>query len=172
MWWSRTKATAQGMHRTRALLIPLLFLAACGFTPAYGPSGGADRLTRQVIVAAPEDRAAYLLVRRIEERLGRTDSGRYRLDLALGTKSDTLANDPKGASTRQNRLGRVRYTLRDSATGVSLTRGEVSSFTGYSTTGTTVATSAAARASEERLMVILADEIVDRLVLAAPDLPQ
>lgn len=167
MWWSRTRTRA-----TRALLIPLVFLAACGFTPAYGPTGGADRLTRQVIVAAPEDRAAYLLVRRIEERLGRTDSGHYRLDLALGSKSEDLADNPKGASTRENSLGRVRYTLRDSATGAPLTSGEVSSFTGFSTTGTTVATSAAKRAAEERLMVILADEVVDRLLLAAPDLPQ
>lgn len=172
MWWSKAKAKAQGARLTRALLIPLVFLAACGFTPAYGPAGGADRLTRQVIIAAPEDRAAYLLVRRLEERLGRTDSGRYRLDLALGTESENVADNPKGASTRENRLGRVRYTLSDSITGAPLTSGEVSSFTGYSTTGTTVATSASGRDAEERLMVILADEIVDRLLLAAADLPR
>jgi LPS-assembly lipoprotein len=45
-----------------------------------------------------------------------------------------------------------------------VTSGSVDNFTGYSATGTTVATLAAERDAQERLMTILADQIVTRLL--------
>jgi LPS-assembly lipoprotein len=50
-------------------------------------------------------------------------------------------------------------------------QGRVSDFTGFSATGSTVATLAAERDATARLMVILADQIVDRLVISASGLP-
>ena len=47
--------------------------------------------------------------------------------------------------------------------------GEVSTFTAYSTTGSPVATAAARRDAEDRLMVALADQLVSRLLAGAPD---
>jgi LPS-assembly lipoprotein len=44
---------------------------------------------------------------------------------------------------------------------------EVSNFTGYSTFGTPVATQAAERDAEARLMQMLADQMLTRLVAAA-----
>jgi LPS-assembly lipoprotein len=73
-------------------------------------------------------------------------------------------------ASRFNLLGSVAYSLRDLSTGATLTTGEVTSFTGYSATGTTVAVQAAERDAEARLMVILADQLLTRLLAA--DLPQ
>ena len=53
-----------------------------------------------------------------------------------------------------------------------LLSGNVDSFTGYSATGTTVATRAAERDAYERLMTILADQIVTRLEAGAGALPE
>ena len=52
--------------------------------------------------------------------------------------------------------------------GAVVTQGNVGGFTGYSATGSTVATTAARTDAQDRLMVILADQIVTRLIAAAP----
>ena len=54
--------------------------------------------------------------------------------------------------------------LTDTASGAQLGSGVVNSFTGYSATASTVVTLAAQRDAEERLMVILADQVVARLL--------
>ena len=62
-------------------------------------------------------------------------------------------------------MGSSDYSLR-AADGTTITSGSVSGFTGYSTTGTTVATEAAEADAEERLAVLLADQIMARLMAA------
>ena len=74
-------------------------------------------------------------------------------------------------TTRYNLLGRVEYALRDLQTGAVVLTGQADSFTSYSASGTTVATQAAQRDAEARLMVILADQILNRLTAEAGALP-
>ena len=64
-------------------------------------------------------------------------------------------------------VGSADYTLTG-PDGAVVTQGNVGGFTGYSTTGSTVATTAARTDAQDRLMVILADQIVTRLIAAAP----
>lgn len=152
-------------NRRQMLLAPLA-LAACGFTPVYGPGGTGTRLQNQVRVAAPENRNSFLLVRRIEERLGRGEAPAYALNLTLQIREEGLGIDPDGNIDRLNVIGIAGYALSDQ-TGAVVASGTVNSFTGYSATGTTTVTLAAERDARERLMMILADQIVARL-LAAP----
>jgi LPS-assembly lipoprotein len=56
--------------------------------------------------------------------------------------------------------------LKDSATGSVLRSDTVDSFVSYSATGTTVATLAAQRDAQTRLMTILADLIVQQLQMS------
>jgi LPS-assembly lipoprotein len=147
------------------MLAPLA-LAACGFTPVYGPGGTGDTLQNRVQVAAPTDRDTFLLVRRIEERLGRGSAPDYTLSLNLQTRTEGLGIDPGGNTNRFNLIGVAGYALADSG-GAVLTSGTVNSFTGFSSAGSTVETLASERDAHERLMVILADQITSRL-LAAP----
>jgi LPS-assembly lipoprotein len=157
-------------RRRFLLLAPLaLALAACGFQPVHGPGGTGALLQDRVVVDAPNDRNGYLLVRELEERLGRGGNAAYGLALTTTTNEAQLAVNREGYIERFNLLGRTDYSLRELSTGAVLSSGYVENFTAYSATGTTVATLASEQDARERLMTILADQIVARL--QAADLP-
>lgn len=139
-------------------------LTGCGFQPAFGPGGTANALKDQVYVDSPTDKNAFDLVERLEQRLGRTSAPRYGLAYVIKTEALGVGISPENAITRFNVTGSVSFTLRNHATGETLTSGLVQSFTGYSTTGTTVSTLTAERDASARLMVMLADQIVARLI--------
>jgi LPS-assembly lipoprotein len=151
------------LDRRTLLLIPLA-LTACGFQPVYGPGGAGTALQGRVEVSEPDTRDAYLATRRIEERLGRASDPLYALALTVRSVEEGLAVNRQGNITRFNLLGEADYVLTDTRTGQIVTSGFVDNFTGYSATGTTVATLAAERDAQERLMTILADQIVTRLL--------
>jgi LPS-assembly lipoprotein len=75
---------------------------------------------------------------------------------------------PEGAITRFDLEGRASWRLA-SASGVPLAEGVAIGFTAHSATGSTVAARAAEEDAHERLMVLLADEIVTRLLLLPPE---
>ncbi|WP_422002502.1 LPS assembly lipoprotein LptE [Roseovarius mucosus] len=152
------------------LMSGLALLAGCGFAPAYGPGGAGTALMGRVIVEAPDTRASYLLTQEIETRLGRPANPRYALIPVVTLNTQAMAINRNNVASRFNLLGTVAYSLRDLETGVIVTSSEVTSFTGYSATGTTVAVQAAERDAEARLMAILADQVLTRLLAA--DLPQ
>lgn len=163
MWWSDRRAVL--------IAAGALALAGCGFTPVYAPGGGAGRLQGQIALPAAETRDEFELRARLEERLGAAAAGRYALAVDPSVRAEGLGTTRDGRTTRFQLVGRADYTLSDAATGDELASGRVDGFTGYSTTGSTVATDAARRDAETRLMVLLADGIVDRLLLAAAELP-
>lgn len=164
------------LYSRRVLLLGALTgLAGCGFEPAFTASGGATKLQNRVRVDDPLDRPAYLLTREIEDRLGRGaaagDGGAYGLSYDISISILAAGITATNEVTRFNLQGEVAYALRDLDSTAVLLSGQVSNFTSYSASGTTVATQAAARDAEDRLMVILADQIVDRLIAEADSLP-
>lgn len=154
-------------YNRRLFLAAPLVLAACGFEPVFGPGGTGTKLSGRVLVADPANRDSFLLVRRIEERLGRPSLPDYTLSLTLETRAEGLGIDPAGNIDRFNLIGVAGYVLADAQTGEDLTSGTVNAFTGYSATGSTVETLASERDAQERLMVILGDQIVARLLSAS-----
>lgn len=153
------------------LLSSLAALAACGFTPAYGPQGGAGKLQNSIEVNAPTGRNAYLLVQALEDRLGRPGTPRYRLETDFSVSRERMAVTADNVATRQNLIGRVNYRLRDATDDSLLTQGRVDALAAYSSTDSTIATSAARDDAYARLARMLADQIVTRLIAAASDLP-
>ncbi|MAM25429.1 MAG: hypothetical protein CML55_08620 [Rhodobacteraceae bacterium] len=151
--------------RRAILLLPLAF-AACGFQPVYGPGGNGMALQNRVLVDDPENRFDYILTRELETRLGRARSPSYGLALTTIVTEEGLNIDTTGNIKRYDLIGAVDYVLRDLSDGRAVVTGRVENFTGYSTTGTTVATLAAEQDAQKRLMVILADQIVTRLYAA------
>ncbi len=166
MWWSDPTQASR-----RAFLLGALATAGCDFAPSFGPGGVAQGLRGTILVDEPTDRDAYQLTRRIEDRLGRAEAARYGLAVTLSVVEEPMALNPTNITTRFNIVGRADWVLRDLGTGAALARDRVSSFTGYSATGTTVATLTASRDARERLATILADQIVAQLMAAAPRLP-
>ncbi|MCR9124807.1 MAG: LPS assembly lipoprotein LptE [Rhodobacteraceae bacterium] len=154
--------------RRLLLAAPLaMALAGCGFTPVYAPGGNGAALLGRVIVDPPSDREGYLLVQDLEQRLGRGTAPVYSLSVDLGIEEEPLAITAAGDITRYNLIGSAAYTLRELESQRVAAAGEVSGFTGYSDTGSTVETLAAERDARRRLMTMLADQITARLFATA-----
>lgn len=158
------------LYNRRFLLLAPVALAACGFTPVYAPGETGAALRGKVLVQDPGDRESYLLVRDLEERLGRPTVPEYDLKFTLRTMDEGQAVTATGDITRFSVVGRVDFQLIESATQTVVSTGRVEQFTGYSATGSTVETLAAERDAYERLMTILADQITTYLYTKA-DLP-
>ncbi|MBI6629655.1 LPS assembly lipoprotein LptE [Pontibaca salina] len=171
--------------RRTFLLMPLA-LAACGFTPVYGPGGTGTALHGKIRVDAPDNQDSYYLVRNLEERFGPTTAPEYDLSFTVRTSEQGQAITAAGDITRYSIVGTVDFTLRRAADEAIIASGQVKNFAGYSATGlavpidpddpsqgslnaSTVQTLAAERDARERLMVMLADQIATR-VLATADL--
>ena len=151
----------------RRSLLTLLALSGCGFTPALGTGSTAAGLLGRVRAADPKDQLGFDLVRRMEERLGPPSVPVYDLNYTITTDADGVAITADGAITRYNLTGAVVWVLVRRADGLRMAGGTEDSFTAYSATGSTVAGLAAKEDAARRLMVILADQIVMRLMVAA-----
>ena len=156
--------------RNLMMMTVAVALTGCGFTPVYAPGGAASGLEGQIAFAEPNTRDQQLLVRHLEQRLGYTTAGRYRLGYDLTVEQQRIAVTETNTTARFNLIGEVRYRLTDPSGETVLTSGSATQFTGYSATGTTVATRAANEDARARLMVILADQIVAQLFAKSADL--
>ena len=151
----------------RALILLPAVLAACGFTPVYGPDGTATALRNRVLVDAPTDKDSFMLVRDLEQRLGQAQAPAYRLSLVLRTDTQGQAVTSEGDITRFSIIGTVDYTLRQIDSEAIVASGSVDNFTGYSATGSTIETLASERDAYSRLMAILAELITTKLYATA-----
>jgi LPS-assembly lipoprotein len=151
----------------RSLFLLPLALAACGFTPAYGPGGAAQGLQGSVRVAAPADKNGFDLVERLEERLGLPQNPSFDLAYTIVTTPIGVGITPEDATTRFHLTGYVDWSLTSRESGARVAGGRVESFTAYSATGSTVAGLTAEEDAAYRLMRILADQIVTRLIASA-----
>lgn len=151
-------------RRAFLALVAALPLAACGFTPAYGPGGPARALAGQVRVDDPGSKNAFDLVERLEERLGRTRQPVYLLRYGITTTEVGQAITPDNSTTRYQILGSATFTLRDATTNAVLTQGKVDGFTAYSAVGTRLESESSRTDALVRLMRILADQIVTQLI--------
>lgn len=150
----------------RTLLLSLTALAGCGFTPIYGtgPEGQGSDLRGRIDVAAPKDEEGFALVKRLEDRLGLPEAADMTLTAQIRLREESLGFLPDGEISRFNVIGQVDWQLQDVSGGNRVASGSERSFTSYSATSTTVATTFAQRDARRRLMVILADRIVTDLL--------
>jgi LPS-assembly lipoprotein len=124
----------------------------------------------RIATAEPADRLGFDLVMRLEERLGRAEAAVWRLDYQIATRAVGVGIAPDNAVTRFHLTGRVDWQLVRLATGAVELAATAQSFTAYSATGSPVAVLAAEESAATRLMRILADQIVTRLLAAGRSL--
>ena len=155
MWWSDR----------RTILLGLTALAGCGFTPVYGPGSTASTLRDRVQITAPATIDGYALLQALRDRLGNSAAPIYDLSVTLTITEVPAATTPAGSTTRYTLPGSASFIL-SGQNGTPLVTGTVDSFTSYSATGSTVATSAAQTDARARLAIILAEQIVTRLSVA------
>ncbi|KAA9005987.1 LPS assembly lipoprotein LptE [Histidinibacterium aquaticum] len=154
------------LPRRAVLLGGLTLLAGCGFSPVYGPGGAAAPLLGTTAVEAPATEAGYRLRLRLIDRLGPSEAPTYLLSVDLDIRDAAVGVTSEQETTRYNLPGAATYRLTDVATGIGVASGTVDGFTSYSATGTSVSTFAAAEDARQRLAVVLADRILDRLAAA------
>lgn len=155
----------------RAFLLLPLALAACGFAPVNAPGGPISRLHQRIRVDDPSDKNGFDFVERMEERLGRPEAAAYDLSYTITTTAVGVGFTIDSEITRYNLEGVIDYSLTERGTGARVAGGKAQSFTAYSATGSTVAGLAAEEDAAFRLMRILADQVVARLIAVSATLP-
>ncbi|MFN3664138.1 LPS assembly lipoprotein LptE [Yoonia sp.] len=153
----------------RLFLLGLLALGGCGFAPVYGES---NALRGRIAFETSDSVAGFRLRERLEQRLGATEVAQYTLRAEITDRRRSLAITTSGDNTRFNVVGNVAWVLTHAATGAVVAEGSHETFTSYSATGSTTATQAAETDATARLSVALADMIVSRLLLLAPELSE
>ena len=148
----------------RMALAGLALLAGCGFTPAYAPGGAGDRLRGTVHLPDPTDLDSYALNAHLAARLGPEAAPRHDLAYTLRVAVVEQGITSEQVATRYALNGTLDFTLTERATGNRLAQGAVNAFTSYSATGTTIATTAAEADARARLMRMLGDQLVTRLL--------
>jgi LPS-assembly lipoprotein len=151
---------------TLSLALPAV-LAACGFTPAYGPAGPAQGLQGRIRAADPGDKNGFDFVTAIEARFGRSKDPRYALAYTITTQSVGVGFATDTTITRYNLKGRVDWSLTDTESDTRIAGGTAENFTSWSATSATVAAVAAEQDAAKRLMVILADQIAAEILAAS-----
>ena len=147
-----------------------LALAACGFQPAYGPSGPAKGLQGRIRVNDPSSKNGFDLVQRLEERLGHPQAPVYDLSFSINTNTTGVGITPDDSTTRYHLHGEVIWSLIKRESSQRVGGGRVTNFTAYSATGSTVAELTSRVDAERRLMRMLGDQIVTQILATAETL--
>ena len=148
----------------RGFFLAALALAGCGFAPVNGVNSKSQMLRNTVLVQAPTNRVEFELVRNLEVQLGQAVSKLYDLQYKLSVDEEIIVVSAAQEINRYSLVGLLEYSLIDNG-GVVLLTETTKSFTGYSATGTTVATQRSKRDAYDRLMVILAKQVSNSLLI-------
>ena len=148
------------------VLIGVLTLAGCGFTPIYGTDGVDGRLKNAVALQTPDSVFGFRMRERLEASLGAAQMPQFKLDVTVDFETDRATITDDNDIARLDIIGKAKWALTTFA-GEPVDDGRVQTFTSYSATGSTVATQNAEIDAEARLAVALADLIVQRLVIEA-----
>jgi len=168
MSWSR-RQTLRGLGLA-GLGLGVAGLTGCGFAPVYAPGGPGGRLTNAVMIETNNGFYDYTLRQELQERLGPATRPEFHLKVGVTLDTDSVAVTKTQVIERYNVVGKATYSLTD-LDGNVVASGTDTNFTSYSATGTTIATQAGQDDAYRRLMVILADDIMNRLILAMPVKP-
>ena len=152
------------LSNRREFLLAGLSLVGCGFEPVHRSESKSHVFSNQVFVQAPTNRAEFELVRNLEVHFGSPSDKRYHLRYKLTVDEEIVDVSVAQELNRFNLVGLLEYSLVD-VDGVVLLSEAAKSFTGYSATGTTVATERSKQDSYDRLMVILAKQVSNNLLI-------
>ena len=146
------------LSNRRGFLLAAFALAGCGFVPVHGSNSKSQVFRNSVLVQAPKNRVEFELVRNLEVLLGPVTAKRYDLSYALTVDEQVIVVSAAQQIDRFSLVGKLNFSLMDNDGEVILSK-TAKSFTGYSATGTTVATERSKRDAYDRLMVILAKQV-------------
>ncbi len=157
---------------TRALVLLLaLALCGCGLRPLYGggESSSVAQGLRTIQVGKIPGQVGWLTRNALIDRLGgeADGGGKYRLEVELDDNITGFGIRGDSATTRERRTLRARYRLVELTTGAVVLDATAGSDAGIDVVSSEYATVAAEQSAVERLVVVVADQIVARLATFA-----
>ncbi|WP_156680578.1 LPS assembly lipoprotein LptE [Sphingomonas profundi] len=160
------------MRRVIGLFAVATLLSGCGLRPLYagGSKGVVAQSLAAVEVAPIPQKAGWLVRNALVDRLATAGSvtPRYRLEVELDDRITGFGVRTDNAVTRERRILRARYRLRDAgAAGTVLLDATAGSDAGIDVVSSEYATIAAEQTALERLAKEVADQIVARIALYA-----
>ena len=159
MWWFRRKFLYKA-----SLFIALAF-AGCTLEPLYQSESKTADFLQNIQLDKPKDRDSYVLYNRLSERLHGAQGTRYLLSIKPRKSEARAGIAADGRAQRKIVTGFADYRIIQTADAKELQTGSVKAFTGYSQSGSNVAILAASNNAYDRLMIQLADKILDTLIL-------
>lgn len=147
-------------RRSLIFVVAAMALLACGFKPAYGPTGTGAALRDMVSVRAPGSAVEFEFVSRVEARLGTSSSPTYELDYVL----NSLGVSGDAAGTRLIYRGAASWSLIDLVSQKQVAGGPVNGAIARSTSSSFVSTYVSEQDVNRRMAIYLADKVLVRLL--------
>jgi LPS-assembly lipoprotein len=149
------------------LLFAAVALSGCGLRPLYGggESSSVAQGLRTIEVGKIPGQVGWLTRNALVDRLGgeANGTGGYRLEVELDDNITGFGIRGDSATTRERRTLRARYRLVNLANGEVVLDATAGSDAGVDVVSSEYATVAAEQSAVERLVVVVADQIVARL---------
>ena len=145
----------------------LFLISACGFDPVYTNSNS-SKLLGKISIQEPSTQSEFIFYSQLIDRFG--DRGdKYTLSYALSTSSEDRALNFDGTVHRIEISGSVLFNLKESETGTEILSDRAEIYLSYSNSGSTAAVLNAKRVTSKQLIMLLADKVADRILLASVD---
>ena len=141
----------------------LFLISSCGFSPLNNNTTP-QKLLEVVSIQEPNTQNEFIFYSRLTDRFGEFGD-RYVLNYSISTSSKDSALNFDGTPHRIKIVGSVSYSLKDIKNGAVLISEKEEMHLSFSNSGSTAAVLNAERTINEQLVVLLADKVIDRLVL-------
>ena len=151
------------MSSFKKIIYAALFLiSSCGFSPLNSDINPRT-LLEVVSVQEPNTQSEFIFYSRLTDRFGEFGD-KYVLNYSISTFSKDSALNFDGTPHRIKIVGSVSYSLKDIKNGAVLISEKEEMHLSFSNSGSTAAVLNAERTTNEQLVVLLADKVIDRLV--------
>ena len=140
----------------------LFLISSCGFLP-LNSNINPRTLLEVVSIQEPNTQNEFIFYSRLTDRFGEFGD-KYVLNYSISTFSKDSALNFDGTPHRIKIVGSVSYSLKDIKNGAVLISEKEEMHLSFSNSGSTAAVLNAERTTNEQLVVLLADKVIDRLV--------
>ena len=141
----------------------VFLLSACGFSQLNNNTNP-QKLLEVVSIQEPNTQNEFIFYSRLTDRFGEFGD-RYALNYSISTFSEDSALNFDGTPHRITIFGSISYRLKDIKNGAVLISEKEEMHLSFSNSGSTAAVLNAERTTNEQLVVLLADKVIDQLVL-------
>ena len=147
----------------KIIYVALFLISSCGFSP-LNSNINPRTLLGVVSIQEPNTQNEFIFYSRLKDQFGEFGD-KYVLNYSISTYSEDRALNFDGTPHRIEIVGSVSYSLKDSKNGAVLISEKEEMRLSFSNSGSTAAVLNAERTTNEQVVVLLADKVIDRLVL-------